>query len=179
MPGCIPMTCFGRNTPCADCKDNDNDGLIDADDPECFGPCDYSEGKYLELGIPGADPAPCHQSCAYDGTIGGGYSGCYWTCTLATLDDPSKCPPCTIVDACFKPCGRCKKCVGDPITKILPADCNPVPDMAGQPENDMGHANSCPQSLCSESGKAACGLVGCAPCPAGTYCITGCCQPFI
>jgi hypothetical protein len=50
---------------CGDCEDNDSDGLIDADDPECLGPCDATEGS-LMLGIQGNDPGSCLADCAFD-----------------------------------------------------------------------------------------------------------------
>src|SRR5688572_7666857 len=46
--GCIPRKCPQRPEPlgCGDCQDNDNDGLSDAADPECLGPCDNTEDSF-------------------------------------------------------------------------------------------------------------------------------------
>ncbi|MBW1831748.1 MAG: hypothetical protein JRJ10_08630, partial [Deltaproteobacteria bacterium] len=35
--GCQVIECAGRVTLCGDCMDNDDDGLVDNDDPECLG----------------------------------------------------------------------------------------------------------------------------------------------
>lgn len=104
------------------------------------------------------------------------------SCTLGTLGDPAKCHPCTIVEACFKGCGPCQYCLGDPPDKVFPPTCfQSLPDMAGS--TDMAGVNNCPAFLCTESGKQACAPSGsgfnCAPCPAGTFCNTGCCQPTV
>ncbi len=38
--GCTPVVCPDDKThDCGDCQDNDNDGLIDLEDPECADPC--------------------------------------------------------------------------------------------------------------------------------------------
>jgi len=105
------------------------------------------------------------------------------SCTLNNLADPNKCHPCTIVSSCYRACGPCQFCLGDPPTKVFPPTCyQSVPDMGGTPAPDGGVTN-CPAFLCTDPGRQACSPTGsgfdCAPCPAGTYCQTGCCQPVI
>lgn len=49
--GALPTTtaaCQGHIYECGDLVDNDNDGLIDSQDPDCLGPCDDTEGSYFE-----------------------------------------------------------------------------------------------------------------------------------
>ncbi len=75
------------------------------------------------------------------------------TCTLDAVDDEAKCHPCTPLPDCLNGCDKCELCLGK---TTLPPEC--LPD------------EQCPEEL------QACGLVGQAPCPAGAYCITGCCQ---
>jgi hypothetical protein len=75
------------------------------------------------------------------------------SCNLGTLDDPTKCKPCTQVSACFNTCEHCEVCIGKP---DLPPDCS------GDQE--------CPPDILP------CGQPGQAPCSAGFTCITGCCQ---
>lgn len=273
---CYYTTCQGKLYSCGDCIDNDGDGLIDSDDPDCLGPCDNTESGALTLGIPGGNNAPCKADCYFDQDTGGGNDDCSWdhscdplevapnyypegskckyspsatctslsqtqsatchnvcdrltpnacdcfgccaigpqanttstpkqgiwlgslgtngspSCTLATLGDPAKCHPCTIVESCYKTCGKCQYCLGDPPTKVFPPECyaslpdmsTPPSDMAGQPPADMTPTGTnCPAFLCLEPGKQACAPSGsgfdCAPCPAGTFCNTGCCQPTI
>jgi len=61
---------------CSDGNDNDGDGLIDALDPECTGPCDNSEGSF-ELDIPGVNK-DCKQDCYWDYDSGAGQDDCDW-----------------------------------------------------------------------------------------------------
>lgn len=61
------------------------------------------------------------------------------------------CKPCTQVPSCLSSCETCELCVGK---ATLPS--------------------SCTSQTCTSS--QACGLPGQAACPAGQYCITGCCQ---
>jgi hypothetical protein len=63
--GCSQARCGNTVFACGDCSDNDGDGLLDADDPECFGPCDNTEGS-LMLGIQGNDTGSCNADCAFD-----------------------------------------------------------------------------------------------------------------
>lgn len=68
-------------------------------------------------------------------------------CRLDALDDAASCPVCTPVESCFNPCETCEVCVGT------------EPDA------------SCSTAACERG--AACGPD--AACPAGEYCVTGCC----
>jgi hypothetical protein len=86
------------------------------------------------------------------------------SCTLDQLGDPAKCHPCQITPVCFKPCGRCQLCIGK---STLPADCYP----------SGGGGSGCPATLCPN--RQACGVAGCAACPAGQYCLTGCCTAVV
>ena len=74
------------------------------------------------------------------------------SCTLANLNDPTKCKPCTQVAACLNTCEHCEPCIGKP---TLPPDCVAVE--------------------CAD-GVQKCGLPGLPACAAGFTCITGCCQ---
>jgi hypothetical protein len=285
---CYYATCQGKLYACGDCLDNDGDGRVDSDDPDCLGPCDNTESGALTLGIPGGNNAPCKADCYFDQDTGTGNDSCFWdhscdpfevapnyypesslgnkcayannpglgvgggltcataqqtqsatcksvcsplvpnacdcfgccaigpqadaankkgiwlgsldkttgapSCTLNDLADPAKCHPCTIVSSCYKSCGPCQYCLGDPPNKVFPPSCysslpdmtgQPPPDLAGQPPQDMtgGGSTNCPAFLCLDPGKQPCAPSGsgfsCAPCPAGTFCNTGCCQPTI
>jgi hypothetical protein len=216
-PGdCTPVRCGGILYECGDCMDNDEDGLIDSDDPECAGPCDHSEAYFL--GEIFGDPVACVTDCVFDADVSVADDGCSLTyacdgraeplcaqnesvcavsvgsqcpvlcgpitpigcdcfgccelppgsglhvwigrekastrprCSLATLDDPEACPPCTPMPECYKPCGECDLCLGK---RELPASCDPC--------------ERCPE------GRQPCGLPGEARCPEGEWCITGCC----
>jgi hypothetical protein len=75
------------------------------------------------------------------------------TCSLAVADDPAKCNPCTQVLGCLNPCDDCEVCLGK----------TPAPGCSLDAQ--------CP------GGEQPCGLVGQGPCPEGSFCNTGCCQP--
>lgn len=74
---CYQATCQGKLYQCGNCMDDDGDGKIDADDPDCLGACDNSENG-LSLAIPGANNAPCKQDCYFDQDTGSGNDNCYW-----------------------------------------------------------------------------------------------------
>lgn len=71
-------------------------------------------------------------------------------CSMATIDDPSRCMPCTIDTRCHKPCERCDVCLG---RTSVPSDCDPA-------------------SVCNPANP--CGA-GRPPCAAGQFCLSGCC----
>jgi hypothetical protein len=71
-----PVDCGGDILACGNGMDDDGDGLIDLDDPECTGPCDDDEATFA-TGIPG-DNMDCKQDCFFDGNSGQGDDGCNW-----------------------------------------------------------------------------------------------------
>lgn len=102
--GCVPVQCQSHVYACADCMDNDRDGLADWRDPDCLGPCDNSEND-LTLGIPGGGSAPCRLDCYFDQDTGAGNDTCRWdhrcdprepqapTCAYSPTPPPSaECP---------------------------------------------------------------------------------------
>jgi hypothetical protein len=132
---------------------------------DCFGCCEITPGSgdYIYLG---STPSPGHDACS-----------------PATLHDPESCRPCTPVADCLNDCGHCELCFG---RDTLPPDCFPSPD-AGMPPVDAaypdgGHPDAnVPDSgvpLRCTNGRQPCGVPGDPLCPAGEYCITGCCQAF-
>ena len=242
------MTCAG-----GDLVDNDMDGLIDYQDPDCLGPCDNTEDSYFG-GIPGQNNAPCKQDCYFDQDSGHGNDDCQWShrcdpnevapgyypepnkgsqceyqgpdysvsgsgktcaeldqaqsqlchdycgpltpngcdcfgccelpagsnqfiwlgsvgadgntvCTQADINDPTKCHPCVPVADCLNECEPCELCIG-----------KPEPDPGCNPGSGGGGQGGAPPGGQCDPGIQACGLPGQAPCPAGFYCVTGCCQ---
>jgi hypothetical protein len=65
---------LGRSQ-CTNGIDDDGDGKIDSDDPECTGPLDNDEGTF-GTGIAGDNSDPCKQDCFFDGNSGEGNDGC-------------------------------------------------------------------------------------------------------
>jgi hypothetical protein len=75
------------------------------------------------------------------------------TCTEgAALANPTLCHPCTQVASCTKTCGHCQICIGKP---TLPPDCE---------------CQECP------AGAQLCGAPCGSACPAGQFCLSGCCS---
>lgn len=74
---CYQATCQGKLYACGNCMDDDGDGRIDSDDPDCLGSCDNSENG-LAPAIPGGNNAPCKQDCFFDQDTGPGNDNCYW-----------------------------------------------------------------------------------------------------
>lgn len=71
-----PVDCGGAVYGCGDGIDNDMDGHVDLQDPECTGPCDDDESSF-QTGLPG-DNMDCKQDCFFDGNSGQGDDGCIW-----------------------------------------------------------------------------------------------------
>ena len=103
------------------------------------------------------------------------------TCTIADAADPTKCPPCTPTASCDNPCETCELCLGK---SELPPECFPDAGTGGAGgaggsggTGGAGGSGGCPTPVCP-AGQQACGLSCLAPCPAGQYCLTGCCIPI-
>jgi hypothetical protein len=237
---CRVVLCTGHKYACGNCIDDDGDGLVDLEDPDCLGPCQNTEDSFYG-GIPGQNHAGCLEDCYFDSDSGSGNDGCIWshecdplevapsyppvgarcayredaqlarglacatvrsqepaqclsvclpltpngcdcfgcckipgaatpvwvgsvddvgnpTCDLAHVGDPSRCEPCTQVEACLNPCDTCELCVGK---RTLPPECSGTDCVAP----------TCP------GGHQPCGLACLPECPSGQICITGCCAP--
>ncbi|HEU4578031.1 MAG TPA: hypothetical protein VFS67_07240 [Polyangiaceae bacterium] len=78
-PGpCVPVSCGGTARQCGNCIDDDQDGRIDAQDPDCLGPCDDSEAE-LFSGISVRVNGSCRSDCYFDLNSGSGDDGCNWS----------------------------------------------------------------------------------------------------
>lgn len=87
------LRCQGQVYACGDGIDNDGDGHIDADDPECLGPCDNTEDSYYG-GIPGQENPRCdHVDCYFDRDTGHGNDDCRWSHHCDPLSLPDAFPP--------------------------------------------------------------------------------------
>jgi hypothetical protein len=85
-------TRYISSTQCGDGLDNDGDGKIDYDDPECLGPADNDEGTF-EDGIPGENNTDaCKQDCFFDGNSGMGDDLCDWQSKCDPLSTKPSCP---------------------------------------------------------------------------------------
>ena len=127
-------------------------GALTPNGCDCFGCCTFPQlqGAYVFLGS------------FVDGE---------GSCTLDDLDDPVLCRTCTPAGNCLNTCETCELCLGK---TELPPECFPGTGGSG----GMGGMGGSPGERCPE-GKQVCGLPGDAPCPAGAYCLTGCCTEIV
>lgn len=92
MPPCMKTLCRGREYQCGNCDDDDADGLADALDPDCLGPCDDDE-LGLSTGLTGNQSAACRQDCYFDGDAGPGNDKCEWSLACDPLSVAPDYPP--------------------------------------------------------------------------------------
>jgi hypothetical protein len=75
---CFITPCQGHVYQCGDCMDNDGDGLVDSQDPDCLGFCQNNEASFFGS-IPGQNNAPCKSDCYWDQDTGSGNDDCHWS----------------------------------------------------------------------------------------------------
>lgn len=115
----------------------------------------------------------CFGCCAVDTSTGTVDIQLTATCTLADINDPTKCPRCVQATSCVNTCEHCELCFG---MTTLPSDCTADAGTGGSTSVDSGGA--CVAPVCP-SGEQSCG-VSCTPaCASGTYCTTGCCVDIL
>lgn len=85
--GGILRPCQNHIYACGDAIDNDGDGLVDADDPSCWGACHNSETYYAQQ-IPDG-PFGCSRDCYFDQDSGSGNDACFHDFKC----DPHEVPP--------------------------------------------------------------------------------------
>jgi hypothetical protein len=114
-------------TQCSDGIDNDGDGKVDYNDPECVGPLDNDEGTFA-TGIPGDNIDACKQDCFFDGNSGMGDDGCDWQLKCDPMTNNASCP----YDAayaqshmaeCSFSASQSGKCI-DSCRKLVPNGCD-------------------------------------------------------
>lgn len=98
--------CDGNPCACDDGIDNDGDGLVDGQDPECTAPQDNDEGTFA-TGIPGDNVDFC-QDCFFDGDSGEGNDGCRYHTNCLTGEAPPMggggCFDCDVSEQCLNTC---------------------------------------------------------------------------
>lgn len=89
---CEKILCRGKEYQCGNCSDDDADGLVDALDPDCLGPCDDDE-LGLSTGLNPSQSAACKQDCYFDGDSGPGNDKCEWSLACDPLSVAPDYPP--------------------------------------------------------------------------------------
>jgi hypothetical protein len=85
---CVITDCGERPVQCGNCEDDDQDGNVDALDPECLGPCDDDEVG-LSTGMQVEVTENCRLDCYFDSDNGFGNDQCEWNHSC----DPRSVPP--------------------------------------------------------------------------------------
>ena len=132
----------------------------------------------------------CFGCCAFQTPTGPKNALLVATCSYADINNPDKCPPCTQQPSCLNACEPCEYCLGK---TTLPPACNPPQGGGGSGGSTPGGGGT---GQGGEGGAVAAGgmgtggtpseplptcgagVVACTPtslCPAGNYCLTGCC----
>lgn len=134
---CVVRPCRGRVLLCGNCIDDDGDGLIDAQDPDCWGECNDSESAWAgrqvcsnlscyfdrdcgigndqqceELAPNGCD---CYGCCEVDGRttpifLGTRNQSQRPTCSASSVEDEAACGVCELDEQCFNPCEAGEVC---------------------------------------------------------------------
>lgn len=143
---CVPTKCRGTVYLCGNCMDDDGDGKIDSEDPDCLGPCDADE-KNLSTGLTVGVGAPCRQDCYFDGDVGAGNDKCVWTHQCDTLS----------VAPDYPPSGEAR-CAYDPSKAPAGTSCSGL-QSAQDPQCD---------SVCKPLVPNGCDCFGCCELPAGS-----------
>jgi hypothetical protein len=90
--GCRVTQCQNHVYACGDCTDNDGDGKIDMNDPDCLGPCHNAENTYYGS-VPGQAGPACTVDCYFDQDSGSGNDTCNWNHRCDPLSVATKYPP--------------------------------------------------------------------------------------
>src|SRR6185295_15107551 len=114
-------------TQCSDGIDNDGDGKIDYDDPECVGPLDNDESSYA-TGIPGDNMDLCKQDCFFDGNSGMGDDHCLWQLKCDPMSTNASCPydsayAASHTSECSLSSSQSQACI-DSCRKLVPNGCD-------------------------------------------------------
>jgi hypothetical protein len=145
---CVKATCYGKVYECGDCIDNDGDGKVDAEDPECTGPCDDREDSF-DVGLPGSSSDKCSQDCFFDNGNGAGNDGCRYS---------HQCDPLSVAPD-YPPTGSAA-CAYDPNAKIPGG--GTCADLSEQ------QAASC-STVCGPLTPNGCDCFGCCEIPPGSF----------
>jgi hypothetical protein len=117
----------GFRTQCTDGVDNDGDGSIDYDDPECLSGGDNDESTFA-YGFLHETDTTCTQDCFFDGNSGMGDDGCRWQPKCDPASVVPGCPHDPLyamehVDACSLSASQSQRCV-DTCGKLVPNGCD-------------------------------------------------------
>jgi hypothetical protein len=150
---CYITPCQGKVYACGNCMDDDQDGRVDSQDPDCLGPCQNNEAGFFGS-IPGQNNAPCKSDCYWDQDTGSGNDECNWSHSCDTFEQGG-----TVNNVSFDPKTTPEiGCTYDPNTKVAGAS---VPN--GQKDCDYlskNQAADC-KKICAPLTPNGCDCFGC------------------
>jgi hypothetical protein len=156
---------------CSDGIDNDMDGKIDYNDPECVGPLDNDESSFA-TGIPGDNMDACKQDCFFDGNSGMGDDHCLWQLKCDPASTNASCPydqasATSHTSECSLSSSQPQSCI-DYCRRLVPNGCDcfgccVVPGAS----TPIRLANTCTKADFADPAK-------CPPCTQVTQCMTPC-----
>ncbi len=119
---CTVTACRGNTYACGNCLDDDADGVADAFDAECLGPCDDDE-LALQTGLQGGNAAACRQDCYFDGDAGPGNDQCEWSHACDPLSVAPDYPPAGEARCAYDPQGQGPTLDCAVVIEVQPAAC--------------------------------------------------------
>ena len=102
---CVQVKCSGQIYACGNCKDDDGDGKVDMNDPECLSPCQDTERTFANE-RPGQGHGACILDCYFDQDSGFGNDDCIYSHECDALSVAPDYPP------------EGPRCAYDPATKL-------------------------------------------------------------
>ncbi|WP_437680801.1 hypothetical protein [Sorangium sp. So ce131] len=144
-------TCQGKTYLCGDLIDNDGDGLLDSQDPDCLGPCDNTEDSYYG-GIPGQAGPSCTVDCYFDQDSGSGNDDCHWN---------HQCDPNEVAPGYHPESNNGEMCAYNPRATTPGAQTQSCSDLQRE-QSDACH------TLCGPLTPNGCDCFGCCELPAGS-----------
>ncbi|UJR79601.1 hypothetical protein [Sandaracinus amylolyticus] len=174
---CLPATCDGMQYLCGNCIDDDDDGVVDSEDPDCLGPCDNSEDR-LNLEIPGIG-ATCNRDCYFDNDSGNGNDDCDYNLQCDPLSPGTRPPPGSSCPADGRTCdGTPSATCLDVCGPLVPngCDCYGCCDIGGEGDNwvFIGSAPEPGAPICTLAEAIARNYDSCRPCTPNMECFNGC-----
>ena len=161
--------CSGVVYACSDRQDNDGDGLTDAQDPECVGPCDNDEGSFA-TGIAGDNVDACKQDCFFDGNSGQGDDKCEWNLKCDSQNPGANLAKACPYDPSFRNCPTAQStdCI-DNCRQLTPngCDCFGCCEVFNAGESRLVYLGSGPDCTAAT-------LQACAPCTQSKDCVNAC-----
>jgi len=146
----VIASCQNQVYQCGNTLDDDGDGLIDSQDPDCLGPCDNTENNFYG-GIPGQAGPSCIVDCYWDSNSGSGNDNCYWN---------HQCDPLSVDPNWYPETWNGSKCAYNPNAN--------TPGTNGSCNDLLNTQSSICEDVCAPLTPNGCDCFGCCELPAAS-----------